>query len=67
MTSSASSSCRRFDYTDERCAASASTTAMARRSREQGWLAQAPFGYMVLDREAGEFFLRTQAGDLPRA
>ena len=33
--------------------------------REQGWLAQAPFGYMVLDREAGEFFLRTRSAIFP--
>ena len=29
--------------------------------RAQGWLAQAPFGYMVLDRESAEFFLRVLA------
>ena len=33
--------------------------------RAQGWLAQAPFGYMVLDREAGEFFLRTRSAIFP--
>src|SRR5262249_18488894 len=33
--------------------------------RSQGWLAQAPFGYMVLDREAGEFFLRTRSAIFP--
>src|ERR1043166_631717 len=33
--------------------------------REQGWLAQAPFGYMTLDREAGEFFLRTRSAIFP--
>jgi hypothetical protein len=26
--------------------------------REKGWLAQGPLSYIVLDREAGEFFLR---------
>ncbi|HEX5225878.1 MAG TPA: cytochrome P450 [Solirubrobacteraceae bacterium] len=31
----------------------------------QRWLAQAPFGYMVLDREAGEFFLRTRSAIFP--
>jgi cytochrome P450 len=30
-----------------------------------GWLAQAPFGYMTLDREAGEFFLRTRSAIFP--
>ncbi len=29
--------------------------------RRQGWLAQGPFGYMVLDRESADFFLRTRA------
>jgi cytochrome P450 len=33
--------------------------------RSQGWLAQQPFGYMVLDREAGEFFLRTRSAIFP--
>jgi hypothetical protein len=32
---------------------------------EHGWLARGPFGYMVLDREAGEFFLRTRAATFP--
>jgi cytochrome P450 len=30
-----------------------------------GWLARGPFGYMVLDREAGEFFLRSRAATFP--
>lgn len=29
------------------------------------WLARGPFGYMVLDREAGEFFLRTRSATFP--
>jgi cytochrome P450 len=29
------------------------------------WLVQAPFGYMTLDREAGEFFLRTRKAIFP--
>ncbi|HUA75610.1 MAG TPA: cytochrome P450, partial [Solirubrobacteraceae bacterium] len=33
--------------------------------REQGWLAKAPFGYMVLDRESGEHFLRTRSAIFP--
>jgi cytochrome P450 len=33
--------------------------------RSQGWLAQGPYGYIVLDREAGEFFLRTRAAIFP--
>ena len=30
-----------------------------------GWLARGPFGFMVLDREAGEFFLRSRAATFP--
>ena len=33
--------------------------------RERGWLAQTPYGYMVLDRESAEFFLRTKAAIFP--
>jgi cytochrome P450 len=33
--------------------------------RSQGWLAQGPYGYIVLDREAGEFFLRTRSAIFP--
>ncbi len=30
-----------------------------------GWLAGQPFGYMVLDRESGEFFLRHRSAEFP--
>src|ERR1700716_3940874 len=33
--------------------------------RRQGWLATGPYGYVVLDREAVEFFMRTRAGSFP--
>jgi cytochrome P450 len=33
--------------------------------RDGGWLAQVPYGYMVLDREAGEFFLRSRSAIFP--
>jgi cytochrome P450 len=33
--------------------------------RERGWLAQGPLSYIVLDREAGEFFLRSRATAFP--
>jgi cytochrome P450 len=32
---------------------------------EQGWLAKLEMGYVVLDREAGELFLRTRAAGFP--
>ena len=35
------------------------------RLRSAGWLAQGPFGYMTLDRESGEFFLRTRSAIFP--
>ncbi len=53
-----------FDYTDTSLRGERFHEAMA-EVREQGWLAQAPFGYMVLDREAGEHFLRTRSAIFP--
>jgi cytochrome P450 len=53
-----------FDYTDASMRGEAFHQAMA-DVRRSGWLAQAPFGYMTLDREAGEFFLRTRAAIFP--
>jgi cytochrome P450 len=53
-----------FDHTDESLRGERFHAAMA-GAREYGWLVQAPFGYMVLDREAGEFFLRTRSAIFP--
>jgi cytochrome P450 len=53
-----------FDHTDAAMRGERFHAAMA-EVREQGWLAQAPFGYMTLDREAGEFFLRTRSAIFP--
>jgi hypothetical protein len=33
--------------------------------RKHGWLARSPLGLVVLDREAGEFFLRSTSATLP--
>lgn len=33
--------------------------------REQGWLAHSPLAYIVLDRESGDFFLRSRAAAFP--
>ena len=33
--------------------------------RAQGWLAEGPYGYITLDRESGEFFLRTRSAIFP--
>jgi cytochrome P450 len=53
-----------FDYTDPTLKGEAFHEAM-RKVRGEGWLAEAPFGYMVLDREAGEHFLRTRSAIFP--
>lgn len=53
-----------FDYTDPSLRGESFHEAMA-QARRGGWLAQAPFGYMVLDRESGEFFLRTRSAIFP--
>src|SRR5947209_9296701 len=53
-----------FDHTDLTLRGERFHEAMA-ELRAHGWLAQQPFGYMVLDREAGEFFLRTRSGIFP--
>ena len=53
-----------FDYLDPSMRGDAFHVAMA-DIRRSGWLAQAPFGYMTLDRESGEFFLRTRSAIFP--
>jgi cytochrome P450 len=53
-----------FDYTDPGMYGARFHQAM-RELRADGWLASGPFGYIVLDREAGEFFLRTRAASFP--
>jgi cytochrome P450 len=53
-----------FDYTDPALRGERFHEAMA-QLRAQGWLAQGPFGYIVVDREAAEFFLRTRDASFP--
>jgi cytochrome P450 len=53
-----------FDYTDPAMCGARFHEAM-RELRAGGWLAQGPFGYVVTDRESGEFFLRTRAASFP--
>src|ERR1700741_2789462 len=53
-----------FDHTDAAMRGERFHAAMA-EVREHGWLAEGPFGYMTLDREAGEFFLRTRSAIFP--
>jgi|SRR5580693_2757873 cytochrome P450 len=53
-----------FDYTDPGLKGERFHTAM-RELAAEGWLAAGPYGYVVLDREAGEFFLRTRSAIFP--
>jgi cytochrome P450 len=53
-----------FDYTDPSLRGERYHAAMA-ELRASGWLARGPWGYMVLDRESAEFFLRTRAATFP--
>jgi cytochrome P450 len=53
-----------FDYTDPELRGERFHTAMKELAAE-GWLAAGPYGYVVLDREAGEFFLRTRSAIFP--
>src|ERR1700688_1202642 len=53
-----------FDYIDGSMRGDSFHAAMA-SLREHGWLAQGPHGYIVLDRDACEFFLRTKSAIFP--
>jgi cytochrome P450 len=55
-----------FDYTDPAMRGPAFHAALA-ALRAQGWLATGPYGYVVLDREAGEHFLRSRDASFPGA
>jgi len=54
-----------FDHTDAELRGDRYRAAMAELEGHDGWLAASPFGYIVLDRDAGEFFLRTRAAVFP--
>ncbi len=54
-----------FDHTDPALSGSGYRAAMAGLSGYDGWLAAGPFGSIVLDRESGEFFLRTKDAVFP--
>lgn len=55
-----------FDYTDPAMRGPAFHLALKSLSK-QGWLAKGPYGYVVLDREAGEHFLRSRSATFPGA
>ena len=54
-----------FDYLDPDAAAARASTRRCASWREQGWLASMPLGFVVLEREAGEFFLRSRSFTFP--
>jgi cytochrome P450 len=53
-----------FDHTDPSLRGERFHAAMG-EVRSHGWLAQGPFGFVVLDRESAEFFLRTRSAIFP--
>ncbi|HXE44542.1 MAG TPA: cytochrome P450 [Conexibacter sp.] len=53
-----------FDYTDAELHGPRFHTTM-RELRAQGWLASTPLGYVVLEREAAAFFLRSRSTEFP--
>jgi len=53
-----------FDHTDPAMRGERFHDAM-RELRRRGWLAKGPYGFMVLDRESAEFFLRTRSAIFP--
>ena len=54
-----------LDHTDPNLRGQDYRAAMAALEGYDGWLAANPFGYTVLDRESGEFFLRTKQATFP--
>jgi len=54
-----------FDHTDPALRGPGYRAAMARLRGHDGWLATNPYGFTILDRQAGEFFLRTRDAVFP--
>jgi cytochrome P450 len=54
-----------FDHTDPSLRGDHYRTAMSGLQGHDGWLAAGPFGFIVLGRESGEFFLRTKQAVFP--
>jgi cytochrome P450 len=54
-----------FDHTDATLRGPVYRDAMAAVRGHDGWLAASPFGFIVLDRQAGEAFLRTKDAMFP--
>src|SRR6202042_1809408 len=54
-----------FDHTDSTLRGERYRSAMAELQGYDGWLAACPFGFLVLERESAEFFLRTRDAVFP--
>ena len=54
-----------FDHTDVALRGARYREAMAALRGHDGWLAACPFGFLVLERESAEFFLRTRDAVFP--
>jgi cytochrome P450 len=54
-----------LDHTDPDLRGERFREAMAAVNGHDGWLAACPFGYLVIDRDAGELFLRTKQAVFP--
>jgi cytochrome P450 len=54
-----------LDHTDIHLRGGRYRAAMSELRGYEGWLARNPFGFTVLDRESGEFFLRTRDAVFP--
>ncbi len=53
-----------FDYTDQELRGQRYRAAM-RELEGNGWIYSGPLGFLVVEREAGEFFLRTKSAQFP--
>ena len=65
MTAAADLELAHFDHTDPTLTGERYRRAMAGLRGHDGWLASCPFGFIVLDREAGELFLRSRDAIFP--
>ncbi|HEY1711749.1 MAG TPA: cytochrome P450 [Solirubrobacteraceae bacterium] len=54
-----------FDHTDATLRGTRYREAMTALRGHDGWLAACPFGFLVLERESAEFFLRTRDAQFP--
>src|SRR3977135_2159974 len=54
-----------FDYTDQELRGEPYRAAMRELEDRDDWLLSGPLGYVVVDRESCEFFLRTKAAQFP--